>query len=173
MQGWFYEDVSFHRCVSAEAGGNKKHVPIIFFPFNCCISDKCCNLSFCETCKSATAHTSTPSPAAAVAVFFSFFLFLDVIFLALKFSTPPLQSGLSAHTALHKLNSPLFKPWQALSVWICIARLHSSREGGGWWSCHSRNSSYLSVTVERCSQILFLSWALKPSVDCSRGCKAQ
>lgn len=119
--------------VSAEAEGHKKHLPIIFFPFKCCDTDKSCSLSCCETCKSAAAHTNTLSPAAAVVVFLLLLLFawMLLLFSALIFSTSPLQSGLSAHTALHKLNSPLFKLWQAFSVWICIARLHSSREGGG------------------------------------------
>lgn len=78
--GWFYEDVSFLGCASAEAEGHKKHVPVIFSPFNCRISDKSCGLSCCETCNSAAARTSASSPAAA-AVFFppsslrSFFFF--------------------------------------------------------------------------------------------------
>lgn len=111
-------------------GAIKTRSDHFFFSFNCCISGKSCSLSCCETCKSAAAHTSTSSPAAAVVVFFFLLRFTWMLFF-FSLSTSPLQSGLSAHTALHKLNCPLFKPWQVFSIWICLTRLHSSTEGGG------------------------------------------
>lgn len=139
MQGWFYDDGSFRGSVSAEVrGGRKKHVPIIRFLL---IVASRTDLAACLVAK----PWNHPQPKRVLRCqlllspflfsfsFFSpFFFSLGCYFSsAFKFSTSPPQSGLRAHTPLHKLNSPLFKPWQAFSVWMCIAMLHSSREGGG------------------------------------------
>lgn len=101
LRGWIFPWV----CVS---GVHKKPLLFFFLSFNCCISDKFCSLSCCETCKSATAQTKASLPAAALVCVSPPFFSLGCYFsLAFEFSTSPLKIGLSAHTPLHKLNSPL------------------------------------------------------------------
>lgn len=121
-------------CVSAEAEGHKKHLPIIFFPL--LNVAPLTNLAACLAVKRVNRPRLIRTLCRQLLLLLCFFSFCFSLgcccfFSALIFSTSPLRSGLSAHTALHKLNSPLFKLWQAFSVWICITRLHSSRGGGG------------------------------------------
>lgn len=92
------------------SAGSIKNTSFLFLSFNCCISGESCSLSCCETCKSATAQTNASLPAAALVPVpppLSFFSLRCYFSSAFEFSTSRLKIGLSAHTPLHKLNSPL------------------------------------------------------------------
>lgn len=130
-------------CVS---GGHRK--TLFFLSFNCRISEKSQLVSVWNMEISCGSNQCFAASCCCCRVFFPPSSHVDVFFpSAFEFSTSLLKIGLSAHTPLHKLNSPLFKPWQAFQRMNLHRQASFKQRGWGWRNCRSRSKSCLSVTI--------------------------